>query len=419
MKQIEETAYLEALNVLRVNSTKIGFSASVERVSNYYSIWARDHSVCTIAALLSEDKELVNTAKIGILKLLKNLSDNGQVPSYIEIENKKKIYGGLGAITSIDSNMWVLIAAAAIYKKTSDPKFITQKNLFRYRRILRHLYSFDSNHCGLIEVHIAGDWADIFNRTYHVLYDEVLYYQSIKSFIFLVKEALSKDKEKIIDRRIKKSYILAKKKKALVKKKINSTLWLNKNNLDKVFEEYMIGDNYKLPFLENDFNYYQSHLVPFKINWAHRFESFGNMLSILSGVANKEKGKKIIDYCLQNKLNEPLGIKCLIPAVKETDSDWEEIYLSKEMPFTYHNGGVWPFITGFWITTLVKRKRKKTAKLELNNFAKKMQEQNWTFNEYLHGQTLLPLGREYQAWSAAGYVIAYHALKGLKNPFFI
>ena len=35
----------------------------------------------------------------------------------------------------------------------------------------------------------------------------------------------------------------------------------------------------------------------------------------------------------------------------------------------------------------------------------------WEFNEWLHGQTGRPMGKAHQAWSAAGYIAAYKALR--------
>jgi glycogen debranching enzyme len=107
-----ELAYNKAIECLRNNISTIGFTASTETVSNYRSIWARDHSICAIAAILTKDKELEECAKKGILHLLRKQIDHGQVPSYIEIENRKRVYGGLGSITAIDSNMWIAIVAA-------------------------------------------------------------------------------------------------------------------------------------------------------------------------------------------------------------------------------------------------------------------------------------------------------------------
>ena len=40
------------------------------------------------------------------------------------------------------------------------------------------LSAHDSNNDGLIEVPEASDWTDLFGRSYHVLYDEVLWYRA-------------------------------------------------------------------------------------------------------------------------------------------------------------------------------------------------------------------------------------------------
>jgi sucrose-6-phosphatase len=410
---LKERAYFEALNVLRVNSTELGFSASVERVSNYYSVWARDHSICSISAILSGEEDLIETSKRGLLTLLRHQSESGQIPSYIEIEKKKKSYGGLGAITSIDSNMWVLIASALMYKKTRDKKFIGKTNLFRYRKLNMMLGSFDSNHCGLLECHVAGDWADIFNRTYHILYDECLYYQALKALIFLLESGMNKVKDDGLRKKLRKHLRISKKRKALLKRKINSSFWFTKYNVEEIFEEYMIFQTAKV----KDFEYYQSHLAPFNNYWFHRFESFGNILAIITKVADKEKSKKIIKFVFEHGINKPFPLLSLYPPVYEADNDWEPIYSRKELPYTYHNGGIWPFMTGFWIYSLTKSNFKKSAGKELEEFANLLKKDEWVFPEYYNGSTGEAMGREYQAWSAAGYILAYKAVKEQVNIF--
>ena len=235
-------AYEEAVKVLRMNRTTLGFSATIEKVDNYYSIWARDHSICSLAAIMTGDDDLIAAAKKGILYLLTRQIDHGQVPSYIEIENKKRVYGGLGQITSIDSNMWVIIAARLLYKHTRDKRFISKANIQRYKRLYRLLKAFDSNEDGLIEVHRAGDWADVFDRTYHVLYDECLYYQALKDLQTLFQSYLEEYKEASDIAKVKKRIRWISRRKPRVKRKINEYFWLTKENISKVKEDYMIFD---------------------------------------------------------------------------------------------------------------------------------------------------------------------------------
>jgi len=409
-----EEGFAHAVDVLRKNSTSIGFSASTEKHVNYYSVWARDHSICAISALLTKDDELITTAKNGILMLLRKQIDHGQLPTYVEIENRKKVYGGLGVITSIDTNMWVPIAAAMLYKKTNDKRFLSNTNIERYMKLYRLYKAFDSNDCGLVEVHKAGDWADVFNRTYHVLYDECLYYLALRALMFLFKEKLKQKKlQADYSKQLKKRIRWISKRKPRVKRKLNELFWFTKDNISKVFEEYMIYD--KIP--KKEYGYYQSHLMPFKIQWSHRCDIFGNVLAMLSDIANKDKKRKIIKHVLKKKANEPFPVRCMDPPVKKKDIDWQKIYEFKEQPYMYHNGGIWPMVAGFWINALARNGKTRKAEEDLKKLTDVLKKQDWKFHEYMHGRTGKPFGREYQAWSAAGYIIAYHSVYGNVNLF--
>ncbi len=411
-KLLFQEGYIKAVQMLHSNITPLGFSASTERHVNYFSVWARDHSITSLAALLTDDEPLIQTAKKGILLLLQKQNETGQVPSYVEIEKRKTVYGGLGTITSIDSNMWVVITAAQIHAKTKDKRFISEKQIIRYKKIYRLLRACDANNCGLIEVHQASDWADIFNRSYHVLYDECLYYLALKSIIYLYTQHLEKypqcdSRDKKI-KRIKWMKNRAKKIPTLV----NKTFWLSKDLIPAIKEQYMIYSE-----LRGDSPFYQSHIVPFKLEWEQRFDSFANVLAILSNIATKKKSEEIIHFVKSHQIHKPFPLTALYPHVTEQDVDWEPIYYQKEQPNHYHNGGIWPMIGGFWIASLVKSKKKTFAKKELESLSKTLKKQGWLFNEYMHGQSSQPLGRDNQAWSAAGYVIAYHAVTETKLPF--
>lgn len=411
MNVIEE-GYEKALDVLHRNITQLGFTATPERHANYYSVWARDHAITALAANLTGDEKLEKAAIKGVKTILRSQESSGQVASYVEIESRKKVYGGLGSITSVDSNMWIVIAAAQLYKRSKDKSLIDEKRMVKYKRLYRLLRAFDSNNCGLLEVHIAGDWADVFNRTYHVLYDECLYYEFLRSLEYLYKEGLDKGKiKKELSKKIETSLKYIHRRKLKVKREINRKFWITTQNKQEIREEYMIHND-----LEGHSPFYQSHLAPFRMNWEHRFETLGNLLTIMTGISPEKRTKQILSFIKNNKINEPM-LRSLSPPVFEHDLDWEPIYSEKEHPHVYHNGGMWPFINGFYIYTLAKNKQSRMAKKELLKFALAMQEDKWLFNEHYHGESMNPLGRNHQAWSAAGYIIAYHAVKHGYNVF--
>jgi glycogen debranching enzyme len=83
----------------------------------------------------------------------------------------------------------------------------------------------------------------------------------------------------------------------------------------------------------------------------------------------------------------------------------------QNLPYQYHNGGIWPFVGGFWVMLLAKLGRKNLALKELERFAAMNKVNNWEFNEWFHGITGEPMGMTGQSWNAAMFVLAFHALR--------
>ncbi|MCA9051664.1 MAG: hypothetical protein KDA89_23160, partial [Planctomycetaceae bacterium] len=78
-----------------------------------------------------------------------------------------------------------------------------------------------------------------------------------------------------------------------------------------------------------------------------------------------------------------------------------------------HNGGIWPFVGGVWVRFVHKIGETALARRELLNLAqlcKRGVTWEWEFNEWHHGVTGRPMGKAYQAWSAASYLKACHDL---------
>jgi glycogen debranching enzyme len=79
------------------------------------------------------------------------------------------------------------------------------------------------------------------------------------------------------------------------------------------------------------------------------------------------------------------------------------------LPHHYHNGGVWPFIGAMWVRFIHRLGFHEVACRELLRLAQVNQlgrDHEWEFNEWAHGQTGRPMGKAYQAWSAASFIRA-------------
>jgi glycogen debranching enzyme len=109
------------------------------------------------------------------------------------------------------------------------------------------------------------------------------------------------------------------------------------------------------------------------------------------------------------------------PVITPKDEDWEDLqmtfsYTFKNKPYEYHNGGLWPLVTGFYAADLALRGREDLARRYLEGVHRanslEMDGELWGFPEYLHGKKHTPEGTHPQGWSAAAAVLAQKALEG-------
>ncbi len=111
------------------------------------------------------------------------------------------------------------------------------------------------------------------------------------------------------------------------------------------------------------------------------------------------------------------------PYIKPEDPDWRPRYKTFNKPGEYHNGGIWPFICGFYIAALVAAKKYKLAEEKLfflTDLVKltKTTKEKYGFNEWIKAQDSTPHGNDWQTWSAAMYLYAVVCVEKKCTPFF-
>lgn len=161
-----------------------------------------------------------------------------------------------------------------------------------------------------------------------------------------------------------------------------------------------------------------------------RFDLLGNSLAALTGIASATRTEKMIAWieaeCEQLREEGELAVElppCLLPFIQPSDADWRERYAQFNRPGDYHNGGIWPFICGFYIAVCVSAGRMELARRKLAALTELVRpwhehEVEWGFNEWIKAQTGLPQGRDWQTWSAAMYLYAAACVEQQSTPFF-
>jgi hypothetical protein len=168
----------------------------------------------------------------------------------------------------------------------------------------------------------------------------------------------------------------------------------------------------------------------YKIFSSERFDLLGNSLAILSGLASPTRADEMIswieDECTNMRSQGELAVDLppnFFPYIKPSDPDWRERYSKYNLPGNYHNGGIWPFIGGFYVAALVAAKRYKLAEKKLIALTALVKPSidktlKYGFNEWIKAQNGLPMGQDWQTWSAAMYLYAAKCVEEKRTPFF-
>ena len=171
-------------------------------------------------------------------------------------------------------------------------------------------------------------------------------------------------------------------------------------------------------------------LWSYKIHSSERFDLLGNSLAILSGIASRSRADEMISWieeeCAEMRKRKDLANDLppnFFPFIKPEDPDWLPRYSEFNRPGDYHNGGIWPFICGFYIAALVGAGKLKLAEEKLVALTELVRVGNnrdldFGFNEWYKAQDGNPMGQDWQTWSAALYLYAVKCVQEKNTLFF-
>lgn len=168
--------------------------------------------------------------------------------------------------------------------------------------------------------------------------------------------------------------------------------------------------------------YWLPYFSPY--GYGYRFDAFANILISLLN-AEDDSQQETVDQYLEHHIvpREPKLLPAFHPVIKPVDDDWEELHITfsysfKNYPYEFHNCGLRPMTTGFYVADLAQRGKLATAEEYLagihqaNHMA--MDGESWSFPEFIHGKYFTPGGNKSQGWSASAALMAHYSPQGKK-----
>ncbi len=392
-----EQAYLKSQELLHQLKTEYGFIASVNNVSNYKRIWSRDGVTLGLASLATGDKELIKTFEKTLLTLKKFQDTTGRIPSNVSLNKISRVSYGT-TVGRVDATIWYIIGITQLILQTNNQKFFQE---FRdsLKKAFFYLECLELNGKGLLYIPQGGDWSDEYINHGYVLFDQVLYYLALDSYAKITKEP------EIIKRRNH------------LKKVIAVNYFPSQENLTNpnVYNKLLFEKSLKLCKTSLTVAYFTSYSV------SCHTANFANSLLLLSGILESEQEEKLQKNIQKTFMHSDFPIiPAFYPVIDKKDLSWHELennflFNFKNQPYNYQNGGLWPWIQGFFLASL--RSSTMEKELYLKSWAEVLARDDFIFPEYYHGKNHQAKGVMKIGHSAAGYILAYNSIIKNKKVF--
>ena len=376
-----------SLALLARNLTPRGILAATPteqaEARSYTRVFGRDAAICVLAMAGSGDPALEQGAVASLDALAEGQAANGQIPKYVGPAADDADFWYLGCI---DATLWWLIAVDHVRRHSALTAALGLAERWQpaVARALQWLGAQEHPKFFLLQQNEASDWADIMPRSGFVLYTNALWYR-VKLLYELPQleethyhfnhlfHPYQRDLPEYRRARLLRHYARRGQR--------NRGLYLSFVNLS------FFGD-------EGDV--------------------FGNVLAVLYGLAGDAMAQQIVKALTAAGASVPYPARAVIQPIEPEHELWR-LYMARHRqnhPHQYHNGGIWPFIGGFWTMALALLGRRDAAGAELAKLAAANAAADWRFTEWFHGRTLQPAGMAGQSWNAAAFLIAQQAVEG-------
>jgi len=406
-----------------------------EQALNYDQCFTRDFAVAALALLMQGKTEIVRnflTQMVELQNCRKQMDcfqpGQGLMPASFKVEGEKIIpdFGesAIARVAPVDSCFWWLFILRAYVKATDDWTLAQQPEFQNAIRLILDLYL--TARFEMLPTMLVPDGSFTIDRRMgvygHPLDIQALFYMALRSAEELLPASPDNDPclKAARDRVNHLTY------------HIRQYYWLNLSRLNEIHrynvEEYgeaainkfniypdTIPD-WLVEWLPETGGYFVGNLGPGRIDY--RFFTQGNLMAIITSLANESQSQRIMDL-LEQRWSDLVGqmpMKLCFPALE--GQDWRTLTGSdpKNVPWSYHNGGSWPFLLWLLAAAAQKTGRTHLATQAFDLARQRLPNDQWPeYYDSRNGRLIGRQARKFQTWTIAGFLSAESLLENPKH----
>jgi hypothetical protein len=427
---------LEA-SIVRYRGEPVGTVAARDPDSealNYDQCFTRDFAVSAIAFLMRGETDIVRnflTVMTEMQSLDKHLDcfrpGKGLMPASFGVESRNGTetlvpdFGeqAIARVPPVDSGLWWLILLRAYTKATGDITLAGSADFQRAIHLILELCL--ASRFDMYPAMLVPDGSYMIDRrmgVYGYPFDiQALFHAGLCS----AQELLAEDDE---------YHAAVRERLGHLSYHIRRYYWLDFQRLNEIYryrvEEY--GQD-----IVNTFNIYPDSIPEWIMQWMpsrggyfvgnlgpgrmdFRYFAQGNLMAVVSSLADENQAAGIMEL-IERRWDDLMGempVKLCFPALE--GQDWRTVTGAdpKNTPWSYHNGGNWPFLLWLMAAASARTGRMELAERALSAAVSRLPAQQWA--EYFDGRDGRLMGKEaraFQTWSIAGLL---GACEILRNP---
>lgn len=438
-KTIKSAYKLLQSSILQYQGKPVGTAAAVNtayEAANYEECFVRDFVPSALVFLMDDEPEIVKNFLEIVVELRSQQSvmegherTVGLMPASFQVPSSSNNNSApiadfgdraIGRVAPVDSAMWWMLLLRAYVKQTGDMAFAHSSTIQESMRSVLRLYlkeSFETSPAMLVPD--ASFMIDRRMAVYgHPLEIQALFYGMLQIALELLKP--EPENEKLL--------MASKKRLQTLRSFVRIYYWLDQQRLNEIHRfrsEEFGADAVNLfniypatipdwidGWVPENAGFFVGNLGPGRIDF--RYFAFGNLLSILFGLATDEQASSVM-HLYEHHWEELIGempLKICFPAVSGEKWQYTTGSDPKNVPWSYHNGGNWPCLLWAFVGAAIRVNRKDLACRALEAAMSKLKKQQWP--EYYDGKKGSLVGRRAnlnQTWTAAALIAAYKFLE--------